>query len=75
MKTVSVIIPVYNEAGNLEPMMERLNRTLNRNYSYEIIFVDDGSMDGTPERLKALATENGSVLHFAFAQLRPPERA
>jgi dolichol-phosphate mannosyltransferase len=68
MKTVSVIIPVYNEADNLMPMMERLNRTLDSNYFYEIIFVDDGSTDGTPERLKVLAAENSHLYYISLSR-------
>ncbi len=43
---ISIIIPVYNEAENIKPLYERLEKILKR-YSYEIIFVDDGSRDST----------------------------
>jgi glycosyltransferase involved in cell wall biosynthesis len=51
---LSVVIPVYNEAANLEPLCRELTETLDRaGYSYEIIFVDDGSTDDSFEILQA----------------------
>jgi len=51
---LSVVIPVYNEAANLEPLCQQLTETLDRaGYSYEIIFVDDGSTDDSFEILQA----------------------
>ena len=45
---VSVVIPVFNEAGTLGALHERLARTLkDLGQSWEIIFVDDGSSDGS----------------------------
>jgi glycosyltransferase involved in cell wall biosynthesis len=55
---VSVVIPVYNEAENVPPLLEELGRvlaTLPRRT--EIVAVDDGSTDGSFERLRALAAE------------------
>ena len=51
--TVSVVIPAYNEEGNISLLMEKLEQILD-DFSYEILFVDDGSSDGTLERIKAL---------------------
>lgn len=51
----SVIIPVYNEAGNVAALYERLqNVLLPLGKTYEIIFADDGSTDGSLEKLKNL---------------------
>jgi glycosyltransferase involved in cell wall biosynthesis len=51
---VSVVIPVYNEADNVEELCRQLADALDRSsYSYEIIFVDDGSTDRTFELLQA----------------------
>ena len=45
---LSVIVPVLNEAGNIAPLLARLTPILDRCVaSYEVIFVDDGSTDGT----------------------------
>ncbi len=65
---LSVVIPVHNELDNVKVLVERLTQIL-QNYkpSYEIIFVDDGSTDGTFEALKALhdADQHVKVVRFA----------
>ncbi len=49
--SVSVVVPVMNEAGNVVPLMEEIHDALEGAEAYETIFVDDCSTDGTPERL------------------------
>jgi glycosyltransferase involved in cell wall biosynthesis len=51
--SLSVVIPVFNEAENVLPLLEKLAAAL-REWpgQAEILFVDDGSVDGTPELLK-----------------------
>lgn len=45
---ISVVIPVYNEEQSLQPLYETLTASLNQlGQSYEILFVDDGSRDGS----------------------------
>jgi glycosyltransferase involved in cell wall biosynthesis len=52
---LSVIVPVYNEVDNVDPLYRELKTVLNNNeFEYELIFVDDGSRDGTAERLGAI---------------------
>lgn len=51
---VSVIVPVLDEAGSVEELAERVARVLDElGKSFEILFVDDGSRDGTPQRVLA----------------------
>ena len=51
----SVIIPVYNEEDNIEPLYSILRPILDKiNRAFEIIFIDDGSRDGTCEILRRL---------------------
>ncbi|HEX7629223.1 MAG TPA: glycosyltransferase, partial [Candidatus Methylomirabilis sp.] len=52
---LSVVIPVYNEAANLEALHARLASVLDQlGRSYEVIFVDDGSRDDSMEILSSL---------------------
>jgi glycosyltransferase involved in cell wall biosynthesis len=52
---LSVLIPVFNEVDNVEPLHAELNTALGPlALRYELIFVDDGSTDGTTARLQAL---------------------
>jgi dolichol-phosphate mannosyltransferase len=51
---LSVVIPTLNEAGNVEPLLEKLGLAL-AGIEWEAIFVDDGSTDGTPELLTRIA--------------------
>jgi len=56
---VSVIIPVYNECENLSELAETLFNTLrDQPYSWEILFIDDGSTDGSFQHLESIAEEN-----------------
>ncbi len=49
---LSVVIPVYNEEENIQPLVERLVKAVSGiTDSYEIIFIDDGSMDATVNRV------------------------
>lgn len=65
---ISVVIPVFNEEDNLRELGERLIRTLTgMGRPYEIIFVDDGSTDGSWEILRdlnGLYPENIRALQF-----------
>ena len=50
---VSIVLPVYNELGHLEEEIDRIRKTMDESdYSYEIMVVDDGSTDGSGQRLK-----------------------
>ena len=54
---LSVIIPVYNEVENIDEMHAALRGALSA-FDHELILVDDGSTDGTVERLEALAAQD-----------------
>lgn len=46
-KELSLVVPVYNEEGSLRELYENIRNGLGRMHRYEIIFVDDGSTDGS----------------------------
>lgn len=56
---LSIVMPVYNEAGNLPALHAELTAVLDRmGRSYEVVAVDDGSADGSLEVLRRLQTED-----------------
>src|SRR5215471_14240493 len=56
--SVSVITPAFNEAASLAELIEHLDTVLRRlACSYEILVIDDGSTDNTPEILHSLASQ------------------
>ncbi len=61
--TLSIIIPVYNEASTIDEIVKRVRATP---FSKEIIIVDDGSTDATPERLAEIGkSADVRVLHLS----------
>ena len=60
--SVSVVVPVYNEAGNVEPLAREVFKALDGRMNFELVFVDDGSTDGTREVLEALRASNEAVV-------------
>ncbi|MDL5050768.1 glycosyltransferase family 2 protein [Oscillatoria amoena NRMC-F 0135] len=60
MYQLSIVVPTYNEAGNVQPLLRLLAEAL-VNISYEVIFVDDDSPDGTADRVRAIAQTNPAV--------------
>lgn len=58
---ISVIVPVLNEVDNVEPLYRSVERVLDDRTTWELLFVDDGSTDGTAERVETLVKEDGRV--------------
>jgi glycosyltransferase involved in cell wall biosynthesis len=64
---LSVVIPAYNEEENVPILYEKLKNVLDGlGQDYEIIFVDDGSTDGTYQRLKQLAEKDSRLKVIRF---------
>jgi len=62
MKTISIVIPIYNEENTLTELWKRLSAvTDKRQYDYEILFVDDGSKDNSYAILKEISREHQDV--------------
>lgn len=64
---LSVIIPVYNEEKNIKPLLKRLLPVIEK-YSYEVIFISDGSTDKTVEYIKKITEENKKVKLISFVR-------
>ncbi len=67
MIDLSIVVPSYNEEeslGELVAWIERVMKTTD--YSYEILFIDDGSSDGTWQRIAELAGERSVVKGISF---------
>ena len=62
MKKVSIIVPCYNEQESLPYFWQEISNVANElyRYTFEFIFVDDGSRDETLSVLRKMATENGN---------------
>src|SRR5690606_13438685 len=66
---ISVVVPVFNERENLDLLYQELKATLTSlNLEFEILFVDDGSMDGSRERLQEIASTDQNVILLEFVR-------
>ncbi len=61
---LAIVLPTFNESGNVGPIVDRLEKTL-AGIHYEVIFVDDDSPDGTADVVRRLARDHDNlrVLH------------
>jgi len=65
---ISVVVPVYNEEGNILPFFKELKKWLPTKYQTEYIFVDDGSTDSTLDKIKRLRVANPNVKYLSFTR-------
>ncbi len=64
---ISVVVPLYNEAESLPELEAWIERVMKENgFTYEVIFVNDGSSDGSWEVIRALAAKNPAVKGICF---------
>ena len=71
MKTVTLIVPCFNEADVLPMLYKEVSRvisSLSFRYSFELLFVDDGSNDETLNIIKAIAERNTQVKYISFSR-------
>ncbi len=65
--TISIVVPLYNEVDNIEPLGKAILHAMKDTaYEYEVLFVDDGSVDGSAEKAKewCAAHDNFRSIHF-----------
>ncbi|MFL3024637.1 MAG: glycosyltransferase family 2 protein [Candidatus Neomarinimicrobiota bacterium] len=63
---ISVIIPVFNEVESIKELYDQLKKGLEQYIPYEIIFVDDGSSDGSVETIKKICELDNSIILIQF---------
>ncbi|RGY99921.1 glycosyltransferase family 2 protein [Clostridium sp. AM58-1XD] len=64
MKTVSIVVPCYNEEENVEPLSQAIIQAFEKElpeYTYELLFIDNDSKDRTREIIRRLCAENGRI--------------
>lgn len=66
---ISVVAPVFNEIENLRPLTDKINQAMTEHFaSFEIIYIDDGSTDGSSELLDELAKDHANIRVFHFTE-------
>lgn len=70
MKTITLLIPAYNEQEVLAPLLERLGKLAHDNsrYSFEFLFINDGSRDKTLEIIKSHATRDARISYINLSR-------
>lgn len=66
---LSLVIPCYNEEGNVEKFFDEVSRAFDGKVNdYEFVFVNDGSTDGTYQKLKNLYSANDNIQVLTFSR-------
>ena len=66
---ISVVVPLYNEEESLPELASWIERVMKDNgFTYEILFIDDGSTDGSLETIKRLAEKNPAIHAVSFSR-------
>jgi glycosyltransferase involved in cell wall biosynthesis len=64
MKKISVLVPCFNEVENVEPISEAIVKEITTKlpqYDYELVFIDNFSIDGTREKLEEICQKNSKI--------------
>lgn len=67
-KKIDIVVPCYNEKGNISLLIKRLEKSLTQNYNFRILFVDDGSNDGTLEEIKKSKSQSFQISYLSFSR-------
>ena len=64
---ISIVVPLYNEVESLPELTAWIERVMNdHEFSYELILVDDGSIDTSWLSIEALKTKNTNIVGIKF---------
>ena len=64
---VSIVVPVRNEEGNIAPLVAEIAAALGERWPFEIVYVNDGSTDGTAAKLAELMQARDNLRHILHA--------
>jgi dolichol-phosphate mannosyltransferase len=69
-KFISIVVPVYNEEKNISYLVGAIEETMleMQGYGYEVIFIDDGSTDGTLHLLQEAATRRAHLFYVRLSR-------
>jgi dolichol-phosphate mannosyltransferase len=65
---LSIVLPVYNEYGNIDELYQRLSKVLEETEHYELLFVDDGSIDDSAKRILELQDTDQRIVLLRFSR-------
>ncbi len=66
---ISIIAPIFNESGNIPELYRRISETMNSSGDeWELLFIDDGSNDGSTDMIRRLAMDDTHVRPVIFAR-------
>lgn len=66
---ISIIAPIFNESGNIPELYRRISETMNSSGDeWELLFIDDGSNDGSTDIIRRLAMDDTHVRPVIFAR-------
>lgn len=69
-KLISIIVPAYNEAANVQAVFNAISQQFLQlpNYVFEVIFIDDGSVDDTKAQIETLAATHSTIKYIFFSK-------
>ncbi len=67
-KLITIVVPIYNEEGNILPFFNDLDRFFPKKYNKELIFIDDGSSDASLAKIKSLTRKYRFIHYISFTR-------
>lgn len=68
-KNITIVVPIYNEESNVQKLIDTLNEVISSlDYTFKIVLIDDGSSDGTIEKLHVLSSIQPNVFYIELSR-------
>jgi|LSQX01.1.fsa_nt_gb glycosyltransferase involved in cell wall biosynthesis len=68
MKRIAIVVPCYNEEDALRLFYDEVRKHFVPGYDFYLLFVDDGSKDGTLQTIKEISLQDQKVLYLSFSR-------